>query len=349
MENNGGNASPVRFGAGIANLKILALSNSTVSNNQAGASAQTGAAGGGIYNLLALTVDGSVISDNSAVGIGALGGGLFSQDPAITQIATTTISGNSAPQGGGIELAGGQLILRTASLLAGNLASNASVSGGALRVVGSGGASLVNVTVSGNQSAGGGGGISIASGSLDLGNATIANNLAGIGGNGHGGGAQIASGATLTARNSIIAENQDSSTGTAQPDCSGALTSQGYLLVQAIAGCALTAATGDVSGLDPMLGALADNGGPTFTQALSANSVAVDAGDPSGCSGYNGMTLPSDQRGSMRPADGNNDGSAICDLGAFELASQISFLLMDLRSRLTPPPGSPSLHRSSTS
>ncbi len=61
---------------------------------------------------------------------------------------------------------------------------------------------------------------------------------------------------------------------------------------------------GDVSGQDPMLVPIADNGGPTLTQALLAGSPAL--GDPatSNCPAV-------DQRGDSRP-----DGK--CDTGAFE-------------------------------
>ena len=39
--------------------------------------------------------------------------------------------------------------------------------------------------------------------------------------------------------------------------------------------------TGNIVGIDPMLGPLQDNGGPTFTHAPSSGSPAIDAGDPS--------------------------------------------------------------------
>jgi hypothetical protein len=69
-----------------------------------------------------------------------------------------------------------------------------------------------------------------------------------------------------------------------------------------------------------ILGPLQDNGGPTPTHALLSNSPAIDAGlnafavDP-----FNEMALLTDQRGLPRIADGNGDGIAIVDLGAFEL------------------------------
>ena len=66
-----------------------------------------------------------------------------------------------------------------------------------------------------------------------------------------------------------------------------------------------------------MVGALQDNGGPTFTHALKAGSPAIDSGISNG--------LLTDQRGAPRPFDfsstvnaGGGDGS---DIGAFELGS----------------------------
>jgi hypothetical protein len=67
-----------------------------------------------------------------------------------------------------------------------------------------------------------------------------------------------------------------------------------------------------VSSEDPHLAALDDNGGSTATMALLLPSPAVDASVAPDC-------LPTDQRGITRPADGDSDGTAICDLGEFEL------------------------------
>lgn len=64
--------------------------------------------------------------------------------------------------------------------------------------------------------------------------------------------------------------------------------------------------------LDPILLPLADNGGPTLTHLPDTGSPAIDAGD-------NGTCAATDQRGIARPADGNADASAICDIGAVEI------------------------------
>ena len=70
--------------------------------------------------------------------------------------------------------------------------------------------------------------------------------------------------------------------------------------------------------LAQILAPLNNNGGPTDTHALVAGSPAIDAGNPSGCRDNAGMLLPTDQRGFLRPDDGNNDGTVRCDIGAYE-------------------------------
>src|SRR5262245_53838925 len=57
---------------------------------------------------------------------------------------------------------------------------------------------------------------------------------------------------------------------------------------------------------------------PTHTHALLPGSPALDAGDPGGCRDQNGALLLTDQRGFPRSSDGNNDGVARCDIGAYE-------------------------------
>ena len=77
-------------------------------------------------------------------------------------------------------------------------------------------------------------------------------------------------------------------------------------------GCSFTPATGDLVNVDPMLGLLQDNGGPTLTHAILADSPAIDSGNPA-VPGIGGAACPqTDQRGVLRPQ------GAACDIGAFE-------------------------------
>jgi hypothetical protein len=83
----------------------------------------------------------------------------------------------------------------------------------------------------------------------------------------------------------------------------------------------------NVFGVDPQLGGLANNGGPSQTEAPSASSPVVDKGSASG--------LNSDQRGVLRPIEfpaipnaAGGDGS---DMGAVELQPSNAFKLGKLK------------------
>gem|GEM_PF-5589641 len=101
------------------------------------------------------------------------------------------------------------------------------------------------------------------------------------------------------------------------PNCfdNGTITSRGHNLSDDDS-CGLTE-TGDRESTDPLLDELADNGGPTLTHALPPDSPALDAGDDEEAERFD---LTTDQRGEGFPrfADGDADGSATTDIGAFE-------------------------------
>src|SRR5262249_13553670 len=90
----------------------------------------------------------------------------------------------------------------------------------------------------------------------------------------------------------------------------------------------------DISPLDPLLGPLQDNGGPTFTRALRAGSRARNAGDNALAVDSSGTPLSTDQRGFARIVDGS------VDIGAFEVQHFVVTTTADsgpgsLRSALT--------------
>ena len=130
---------------------------------------------------------------------------------------------------------------------------------------------------------------------MTISNTTINNNTA----SSSGGGIHNLGAANLV--NTIVSGN----TALTGPDCTGALTSLGHNLIGDTTGCGFTGVVGDQTGVDPLLGPLQNNGGPTWTHALNPGSPAIDAGDDT-------VTPSTDQRGVPRP-----QGSA-SDIGAYE-------------------------------
>src|SRR5207245_954966 len=201
---------------------------------------------------------------------------------------------NLTDGGGGLDLSRGAGDIQR-SLFYGN---SGYISGGG--ILNGGSLTLTNSTVSGNSAYYGGGIYN--RGTLSMNSCTIAFNTEPAG---HGG--VYSYGATLTTRNTIMADNRDPS---GSGDFSGTITSAGHNLLQNPTGATIVGdPTGDIYGVDPLLGPLADNGGPTLTHA--AGSPVVDLGD-------NTNAPATDQRGFPRVVDGNLDGVAIIDIGAFE-------------------------------
>ncbi len=92
-------------------------------------------------------------------------------------------------------------------------------------------------------------------------------------------------------------------------DCAGHVVSNGYNL-DSDTTCFLTQPS-DLPGRDPLLAPLQNNGGTTPTLGLLNGSPAIDSGSPADCP-------PVDERYYLRPTDGNGDGIAACDIGAYE-------------------------------
>ncbi len=277
--------------------------------------------GGGIWNSGALTLlRAQVIGNTSTAGVAA-GGGLFNNGGTM-MLANSTIQDNAAGDGGGlfnfspgtppgtITLDGCTVSANSAGLGGGIFNNNFSV------------LILINTTISGNMAQTNGGGIENGdSAVVNLNNVTVANNAAALAGVGGGGGIDVV--AVANVRNTIIAGN----TGGFAPDCEAvgptfggpSLTSQGHNLIGNTAFCDITGdTTGNVTGVDPQLGILTDNGGPTQTQALLAGSPAIDAGNPAAPGSGGNACAAIDQRGFLRP-----QGQA-CDIGAFERIGNFS-------------------------
>ncbi len=270
------------WGGAILNSGSNILSNNSFLNN-------TAEWGGAIYSYRPLTLTKSIFIGNLAALDTPSGGGAILYSDRLT-IVDSTFSDNKAVNGngGGISGTGDLSILRTTF---NNNYANGS-GGGVLCDT----ATITNSTFSGNIAAYGGGIYSEGDGEILY--STISSNTALLQGGG------IYNNANTSLSNTIVANSL------AGGDCFGTIVDGGYNLASD-GTCNLDPANGSLPNTDPLLGPLQDNGGPTFTHALQWNSPAVDSGDNAAC--------PStDQRGVLRPQDGNGDGIAVCDIGAYE-------------------------------
>jgi hypothetical protein len=260
-------------------------------------------------------------------------------------------SGNSF--GGGILVDGGAHVLVSCQVVSNSTAATLSTAGGGLCALNNSTVTLYNCSLIHNQGGYGGGGIALGGGSpqVYINNCTIASNRTTWVYNGlfyaYGGGIFVGSGilnvvnstiagnycpdfdggiicaggAIADVRNSIIANN----TAANSPDVGGSFSSGGYNLIGNSSGSAGFGAIGDQLNVNPLLGPLANYGGPTLTMALRAGSPAIDKGKSFG--------LTTDQRGFTRPLDDltipNASGGDNADIGAFEVAP--NFRIVDLR------------------
>jgi len=152
---------------------------------------------------------------------------------------------------------------------------------------------------------------------LTINGATIAGNQAGLLGGGIAHDTTGGPAPTLLLRNTIVGDNV-APTG---PDCRTVfadlpITSEGHNLIENPAGCVVVGdLTGNQTGVDARLAPLANIGGPTHTMNLAFGSPALDRGAPLGSPR---PCLAIDQRGTLRPVDGDGDRVARCDIGAVE-------------------------------
>ena len=115
---------------------------------------------------------------------------------------------------------------------------------------------------------------------------TITQNTADSDNDGIGNGGGVYNGSPiLILDHGIVAENYDTPnnlcTSLKHPDISGPIHSDdGYNLIGNTTGATFSGSTShDLIGVNPLLGPLAYNGGPTFTHALLPGSPAIDAVD----------------------------------------------------------------------
>jgi predicted outer membrane repeat protein len=276
--------------------------------------------GGAILNQGFLELDRCELSGNSAT----YGGGVTSiSDASLAWLNARfcTFSGNTATQEGGA--VSSQSFSHPDALALANLEScalydNSAPYGGAVALLAQNGLAFLSIwtsTLARNIATGSGSGGAVkvyadeGEAELVVTSCTVVGNQAASGGGIHS--AQSATGsAKLRLGSSILAHNI-AFTGT---NVQGSALSDGSNFIGDDSGLTLSAALGDQIGtadvpLLPRLGPLASNGGPTLTIAPLPGSPVLDAGD---------VSPDLDQRGFPRIRDGNGDGVAKADIGAFE-------------------------------
>jgi hypothetical protein len=280
------------MGGAIANQNFLALVACTFASNSA-----QGGAGGVAYNSV-----GTLLQATGGMGTG---GAIYNTAAGFLSLTNCTITGNST--------VGLNAYLTTIAN------AGAPAQGGAISNFG--GLTMVHCTVANNLSQGG-----ASSPGVFLVQAN--------GGFSNGGGIFSAFGSASVIRDSILAPNNavgGLSAGppavdgiAAGPDVSGDITSEGHNLLGRSDGCTgfigddLQGGTTDDTRLDPMLGDLANNGGPTETLALLPGSPAIDHGD---------LTGPDrDQRYFLR--------NGPPDIGAYEFDGTQPVMLANISTRL---------------
>jgi hypothetical protein len=266
--------------------------------------------GGGVQAGLEVTITGSTIT--SGGGLGAF----------VTSGTVTAVS--SSISGGNLAVGANTGVVATSTELTGGTNGGVVTNNGTVTLTGStvtggamfgvkapAGVDAVNSTISGNS----GCGLLSPNGHVTLVYATVAEN-------GAGGCGSNVSAATLESFASVVALQS--------PNCVvGTTVSHGFNRSDD-ATCGFTDST-DQTGANPLLGALADNGGPTLTRAPQATSPLIDAIPTAQCSADGASTIVPlvDQRAEPRPSGGG------CDIGAVELQAAVTTPALILTPRFT--------------
>lgn len=314
---------------------IVSISGMSLFNGQAGLG---NTAGLKVDDGSTLTATEVSIRDNDS---SSFGGGV--QNWGNLTLRRSEVVGNVLPEGGGGQTSQGGGIFNAGildlekSLVANNYATR----GGGISNVNEGKIDILDSTISGNTANGAGGGIrNVVEGRINISFSTISDNEANApGGDGEsdrlGGGIYNSTTARISMANTILAENTDhrsSFQAGYSPDCYSTaahhfVSERDNLIGVLTDNCDFKDVIfGDdrfiESGtaedpLDPGLGVLTNNGGPTRTHALQAGSPAIEA-DVAVTSATFFDCDDQDQRTQPRPIDADADGHARCDLGAFE-------------------------------
>jgi hypothetical protein len=333
---HGSAVGPLFGGAVFALDENLTILDSVISSSLAGYT-EAGLGCGGNVCILGgtLRIANSTLTGGTAVGTGGnlcvfggrlilerstlsggsahTGGGLYANGlVADSAIFASTISGNQGfVYGGGIYFSSGTALTIDSSTLSGNTAGlpgSDNLVGGGLQID-QGNVRIVNSTISGNQVNGRGGGISFtdSGGSLLLRLTTVTGNSV----SGRGGSILIGPSAEVELDHSIVANGAPQDLAASELNTPPVTITANYSLIENPGDVVLMGAN-NLVGADPLLGPLANHGGPTLTHLPLPGSLVIDAGNPA---------IPSppaaDQRGFARIV-----GAAV-DLGSVEIGQDL--------------------------
>jgi hypothetical protein len=299
---NGGPGGPASGGAGeqggvggaIEASRVLTLTRSLVDGNAAGLGGPGGAATAGAGGA---TTNGNGGRGGDATGGSSVGGGATGGvDSPAGVISDTTFTGNhsGAATVGGAATGGKGGNGTSAGGAGGNADAGFGGNGGYVGAIGANDTTIVHVTIIGNTLGAGGAAATATGGAGGSPGGSSGSASPGLTGSVSTGSAIYPNG-TTPLRNSIVAGNDPHA-------CVAGVTDGGH-----------NVSFGDTScpgaNADPLLGPLADNGGPTLTFRPKSGSPVIDA-VPAGGAGC----TATDQRGAARP------GGAGCDIGAYEIA-----------------------------
>jgi hypothetical protein len=298
--------------------------------------------GGAVYTASGMVVvSQTILSQNAAAGTLGNGGAICSQSGNV-MLNQSTFNENSTAgaesRGGAVATISGDLTV-SQSTFSHNMTAGFSGDGGAIFSF-SGSVTISQSTLSGNSTTGDeaqGGAVHVYNGPLNISQSTVADNHT----TKSTAGGIFSYAAPITIKNSIIAGNSDfGAAPDLRPSPADTLTISNSLIGRTTGtGLASTSGTtpdaqgnfiggnSDSTKIDPKLGPLANNGGPTQTHALLTGSLAIDRGSNANAVDVtNGNTaLMRDQRGVgfTRILDGDSVGSApaaVVDMGAVEFS-----------------------------